>query len=264
MDTTHKFNPSKLNQTLCAVCYRTEELHGKVECESCSRVASLTNVNGMWICQLCLDKELEVVVSSPTSQVEIQSTPITIANEINTDHRPTEIQNQSINKLGSQAISRSEEFFNARTIAIADRWKSIQLDETINAENKHYELAREVREHFLHMKNVLFQAVEVQLECAANQKADQVYLNTLASKLREEERVKLHLQNIDYIPPTIPKSIPKGPKLSKDDKIAADYARIMNIPIETARRLINNKLKEVTGFTCTCKETPGLCKIHVK
>lgn len=268
MDTTHSFAPSKLNQSLCAVCYRTADLHSTKEneptCESCNNTGVLTKLNDVWMCESCHTREVQSLLEprATTETVLVESVE-NINKEIERDHRPTDIQNSALNKLGSQSISRSEDFFNARTTAISERWKAIVADDTIGAENKHYQLAREVREHYLHMKQILFQAVEVQLECASNQRADQVYLNQLASKLREEERTKLHLQNLDYEPPKVPKSAPKTPRLSKDDKIAADYARIMNIPIETARRLIGNKLKEVVG-DCTCKETPGICKLHSK
>lgn len=262
MDTNHKFNPSKLNITLCAVCYRTEEFHGKlVTCESCSNVNELKLVNGIWMCPNCLSRELEVVSVSIPSQPQ-SDTVQSISSEVSNDHRPTERQNEAINSLGSQSIKTSEDYFNARTKAIHTRWIEILSDSSIETEQKHYTLAREVREHYLHMKSVLFSAMEIQLECASNQRSDQIYLNQLAGKLREEERIKLHLQNIDYVPPSIPKAGPKTPRISKDDKIAADYARIMNIPIETARRLISNKLKEVTGAECTCSSTPGICKIH--
>lgn len=240
----------------------------KPVCESCSNTGTLTNVNGIWLCADCMSKELEtasqpkpIVDSNPSGPDFVKSAIGYISNTLNKDHEPTTLENLAINKLGSQAITKSEDFFNARTMSINERWKEIVADDSINAENKHYVLAKEVREHYLHLKNVLFNAVEVQLECAANQRADQIYLNTLASKLREEERVKLHLQNIDYVPPAVPVSKPKAIKVSKDDKIAADYARIMNIPIETARRLLNSKLSEVVG-PCTCSSTPGICKVH--
>jgi len=262
MDTTHSFKPSQLNQSLCAVCYRPENLHGKnVECESCSRTGGLVKHGNSWLCPVCLNKESEI--PSESGIVEVIENAETITKELNKDQRPIQLEHSAINRLGSQSITRSEDFFNARTKAINERWKEIVADDSIKGENKAFTLAKEVREHYLHMKNVLFQAVEVQLECAANQRSDQIYLNQLASKLREEERVKLHLSNIDYVPPSIPKSTPKAPRVSKDDKIAADYAKIMGIPIETAKRLLGNKLKEVIG-ECTCKETPGICKLHSK
>jgi hypothetical protein len=238
-----------------------EGLHGKtVECESCHNTGSLTLINNIWLCDDCFSRELQSQIPTKIEPIVEKSTVQSIATEIISDHRPTEIENSAINKLGSQSISRSTDFFNARTVAINDRWKDIIADDSIGAENKHYQLAKEVREHYIHMKNVLFQAVEVQLECVSNQRADQIYLNTLAGKLREEERVKLHLANIDYTPP-VPKAAPKSVRLSKDDKIAADYAKIMGIPIETAKRLLGNKLKEILG-DCTCKETPGVCRVH--
>lgn len=263
MDTTHPFVPSQLNQSLCAKCYQSIDKHGStVTCESCSNSGVLEQLNGIWMCESCRTKEVQALLEPRAIPSAKTLTFQALANEVSNDHRPTDTQNSAINKLGSQSITRSEDFFNARTIAINDRWKAIIADDTISNENKHYTLAREVREHYLHMKRVLFDAVEVQLECASNQRADQVYLNQLASNLREEERVKLHLQNIDYTPPT-PKSAPKAPRLSKDDKIAADFAKIMNIPIEQAKRLISNKLRDVIG-ECTCKETPGICKLHSK
>jgi len=259
MNTSHPFVPSQLNQSLCAKCYQDESKHGKVVCEACNNVAVLQQVNTMWICPDCFEKELSVVPES--SKSEEKETTESIAASIGSDHRPTELEHSASNRLGPSAISKTEDFFNARTTAMSDRWKQIVADDSINTENKHYSFAKEIREHYLHFKSVLSQAIEVQLECSSAMQADQVMLNQLASKLREEERTKLHLQNIDYTP-VIPKKVPKTVRMSKDDKIAAQYAQLMNIPLETAKRLLFNKISEVTGNECTCSATPGLCKIH--
>jgi hypothetical protein len=215
------------------------------------------------MCPDCLEKELHAPTYTERIEKEKEENFETVTNEITSDHRPTELEHSATNKLGSQSISRSEEFFNARVKPMNDRWLEIVADESINAENKHYQFAREIREHYLHMKRILGEAIEVQLQCASEMRADQVFLNQLSSKLREEERVKLHLQNIDYTPPSVIKT-PKKIKVSKDDQIAASYAKIMNIPIETAKRLLAAQEMKVTGIKCTCKETPGICKVHVK
>ncbi len=279
MDTTsHRFKPSQLNISLCAVCYLTEDRHGSlVTCESCSNEAKLTNVNDIWLCPECLSAELETPKSIQINEITkpeidekfVQSAVSYMGNEINkpimipgeTIPRDTaEIEHTALNTLGSQAIQKDTDFFNARIKPINDRWQEIQADSSIpNLEEKHYQLAKEIREHFIHLKGVLFTHVQSQLECIAEMRADQVYLNSLAGKLREEYRVKLHLANIDYVPPTPKKAATV--KVSKDDKIAAGYAQLMGIDLATAKRLINNKLREVVG-ECTCSETPGICKIH--
>lgn len=286
MDTTHSFIPSQLNALLCARCYQSESSHGNaVECQACNSLSKLTLANSIWLCETCLSKELEVIPTPVDTDKDKRESlpnklPFTVSaisyigNELSKDHTPIEKQNEALNALGSQAISNSEDFFNANTKAIDNRRLELSSDSSkelitqvmsksncTEIEAVHYQLAKEVREHYLHLKEKLFKVNTEQLEVSTKMRSNQVYLNTLASKLREEFRVQLHLQNLDYTPPTPSKTKPKTIKLSKDDALAEMYANLMNIPIETAKRLIANKLRS-EGLDCTCKETPGICRFH--
>jgi shikimate kinase len=49
--------------------------------------------------------------------------------------------------------------------------------------------------------------------------------------------------------------------MSKFDKQLESYAKALGIPVEQARRALEAGLKK-QGYSCTCKETPGICKVH--
>lgn len=265
----HKFTPSIMKPSVCAGCYKPENhvYHtGERECESCSKVAKLKEMNTVWLCPECFDKEIEagpvkkIVEKNPTTEIAVEE------RKIIADHKPVQLEQEAIDKLGSSAIKKAEDYFNANTKSMNERWLEIVADASIpevghlNVLSKHEQFGLEVKNHFLHIKKVSIQAVDIQLQCAAEMRSDQVLLNQNASKMREEIRTKLQLSNIDYVP-TVAKPA-KPVKVSRSMSVAEMYAKTMKIPVEVAQRILDNKLKEVTGVPCTCKETPGICKIH--
>jgi len=83
-------------------------------------------------------------------------------------------------------------------MAIIERKKLIDSNPSI--ENKPYFLANELIEQFRHNKQVIFEANETIIKANNEQKAIQVYLNNLANSLRQEEREKLKISDINYKP----------------------------------------------------------------
>lgn len=286
MDTTHNFIPSPINSTLCAVCYLPLTKHQLVKsnptitnCESCNSDSKLRIMNGMWLCESCFSRELETPSQKiPQVIAEPKSVLTEVTDELNkpigspdsTSARSlNELEHSTVDRLGYSAIKTAEDFFNVQMKSIAARWAEIVADDNIpvvsdktSIPTKHEQLAIEVKALMLHDKKHLFEAMQSQLEHIEHLKASQVYMNQLAGKLREEFRVKLKMENLDYIPASVPKNAPKAIKLDKS--AAGLYAKAMGISKEQAQRIIDNKFKEVTGLTCTCQETPGICRVHSK
>lgn len=217
------------------------------------------------MCASCIERNDSIPVpeehapnkENPISEIrELEST---IRNEIR-NHEATAIEKESIDTIGATAIKSSEDFFNAHTVSIVERSKSIYSNSDIPPEQKHYEVAKFVIADILHLKKVLVETASIQLECSSKVRADQVYLNTLAAKLSAEHRSKLHLESPNYEPKKPPTTIPRA-RVSKFDKAVESFAKAMNIPVEQARRMMEQGLK-AKGIICTCKETPGVCKVH--
>ena len=264
----HIFIKSHLNKSICILCKRTEVMHGELaECESCGATGPVEIFKNQQIalCAACYDREVNTVIpprpeptlvitTEPKDEVEEMSV------EINKDDNPTTLENEALNRMGSNSIKSTMDYFNARTMAIVSLKAEIEKDETVT--DKRFELARNVRDHFKHMRKVLFEAMEVQLQCASEQRADQAYLNTLANKLSKEAKEELHLESPNYEPKKAPTNVSIKPKQSKFEKQLESYAKALNIPVEQARRALEAGLKK-QGYICTCKETPGICKVHV-
>jgi hypothetical protein len=231
------------------------------ECESCGNTGPVDMVNNMMLCALCQDRENNVIPAEP-KPIVIETSVESEIKEVINDNSPTSLENEALNRMGSNSIKTTMDYFNARTTAIEELRKQIEADDSVSKENKHFELARIIRDHFKHMRRVLFEAMEVQLQCASEQRADQAYLNTLAAKLSREAKEELHLETPNYEPKKPPVSrTTSGPRMSKFDKQLESYAKALGIPVEQARRALEAGLKK-QGYSCTCKETPGICKVH--
>jgi uncharacterized coiled-coil protein SlyX len=140
------------------------------------------------------------------------------------------------------------DLFNAATIAIAELKKSIDSDETIT--NKPYALAVELQNRYSHYKQVIFELNEKVVEASNQQKAIQIYLNNLANTLRQEEREKLKIQDINYKPRAVRTVSAKAIKLSKkklDTKELRKYAAELGVPEFTLRMVAIQKGLDATS-----------------
>lgn len=237
----HSFLASALDSAKCQKCARDEKAHGKeAQCEACPNIGECEIFNNILMCRSCLQKEYDLA----RAQVELKNEVII--------ERAKEIDDK---------VQTKYDFFNAETVAIEDLRKAIDADEKII--NKPFELARLVKERYLKHRVALFEITEKQFELIERRKAEQIYLNGLANKLRAEERETLKIQDVTYTPEPIKvgSKTPKRVKLSADEAIAANYAKLMKIPIEKARLLISQNLKTL-NVDCTCASTPGICKLH--
>jgi hypothetical protein len=142
----------------------------------------------MLLCKVCWDKEAQIPINAVLKEARDIDTQV----ELRTD------------------------IFNAKTKAILDIKAAIDSDETI--ENKNLKLAEILKARFLQFRTVIFEAQQKIVDASNEQKAIQIYLNTLANQLRAEEREQLQLQNINYKPAQVkPAKTPK-PKVRKLDK----------------------------------------------
>lgn len=125
----------------------------------------------------------------------------------------------------SQKIDNSIEvrsdIFNAKTQAILDLKAAIDNDVAI--ENKPYALAEVLTTKFKHLTGVIFEASDTIMDANNEQRAIQSFLNTFSNQLRNEEREKLKIADINY--PVLPVKAPGVKKIkttgTKQTKIPA-------------------------------------------
>jgi hypothetical protein len=242
------------NSTLCGKCHYDFFSHSEYAiCDSCNMTAGvepISTVNGktLLLCDNCTLLEQNA-----------------IKNEIIEQKTAEEKNSEIIKKLKDiikydETLTTSAQFFNAGTIACVELKKIIDSDDEIPVSEKHFKLTELIKARYSNNKKILFSAKQIEIETTSDNRAIQYFLNDLASKLSKEESERLHLANIDYVPVVAPKSVPKV-KMTNDEKLAQIYAKGMKIPIEQARVLVKSGLKDM-GVSCTCVETPGLCKLH--
>ena len=92
----------------------------------------------------------------------------------------------------------STELFNAETTSILDIKKLIEDDDAII--NKPYHLAETLKNRFMKNRELIFNLQKQIADENTKQRAIQSYLNTMANQLRNEEREKLHIADMNYQP----------------------------------------------------------------
>ena len=164
------------------------------ECEICPKtdVEITLRYGNMWFCDECW--ATEVKTTSENMSPENQAARVNEVNSRNSERLAAKAN--EIIRNDDNSIEVRSDLFNAATQAIIDMKKAIDERE----ENKNYVLAEQLKNRFEHFKKVIFDAQELIVSAGNEQKAIQVYLNNLANSLRQEEREKLRIQDINYKP----------------------------------------------------------------
>lgn len=200
------------------------------ECDYCERTDSIRQIGDNFVC--------------PEHIGELNKERIS-ANEVLRQSR--DVDNR---------VQVSADIFNAATVAIVELEKAIDDDVAIT--NKPWAKAQVLLDRFQHFKNVQAQANQTIIEATNHQKALQTRLNVLANDLREEEREKLRLADLNYKPRNI--KIPvtaKTIRLSKqkiDNVALRRYAAELNIPEFSMRAIAIQKNLSADGVYKLMKE----------
>jgi hypothetical protein len=263
----HSFQSAKWSAKACNICARPESLHGNdVQCECCLNKGPIEIIGKIVMCSDCQERHKNTEVHGPSLE---QKEKLSLEQVLNQVDRIVETQaivnkdGESVKNIIDQAIQGNikqyTDFFNATIPNIAELKEIINADESIESENKHYALMSALKRRVQYLSMVLFQTRNAQIEMSGEIKSIQHYMAETIPMLRMKLRAEFALNTPNYTPQVI-KSAPKPRKTaqSASDKMAESYAKIMKIPIEQARRMIDNKLRD----DCTCSETPGLCKVH--
>ena len=104
------------------------------------------------------------------------------------------------------SLQLDTDIFNANTVSIQELKKAIDDDANIESvEDKRFKLAAVLVERVSHYKELITGKKQEILEASSLQRSTQQYLNELANKLRQEERDKLKLADLNYEPKPIKK-----------------------------------------------------------
>jgi hypothetical protein len=187
----HKFLVSTIDSTICSKCKRVEPMHGpEAVCEACPNVGPVEMFGDMALCRECIAKEMETAIAyqAPELQearLQAHNATLALARQIDT------------------SVETRTDIFNAATISFDEIRKAIETDENIPQDQKNFKLAETVKERFEHYKKIFFEHNEIAVNAATNQRAAIQYLNTLANKLKAEEREKLQIADMSYKPQAV-------------------------------------------------------------
>lgn len=204
----HSFISSQLDSAKCARCSYDEISHtNRATCECCSNSGEMNIAFGMLLCESCADKERAL-------QTEHK------ANEQNRvlEYNKTVSERLAEIKANDNGIELRTDIFNAKMASIVEIKSLIESDSTLSEQEKVFKIAETLKMRHEHLSGVIFRAKNEIVESGNEQRAIQVELNLLSNKLRQEERDKLKLSDINY-QPSKPKLIkPRAPSVKKFDK----------------------------------------------
>lgn len=139
-----------------------------------------------------------------------------------------------LQKNGNQFETRLEvqtDIFNAQVISIHDLKLAIDADESVT--DKHFTLAKALSDRFVLLQDLIVGARADILAAETKQRAIQTYYIELSKKLRQEERDKLKLRDLQYKPAEVKTVTPKKVSTKKADKEEAiKVANESGVPLQ--------------------------------
>ncbi len=216
----HPFVASHANANICGRCKFPLIAHtNDAECEACGNKAAVEiRYGNMLMCAACWEKELALKNEPMESGVTVVQSE--------------DIQNKILieSKHIDSSLEVRQDVYNAETIAIVDIKKAVYEDEAIT--NKPYVVAERLLDRLTHFRKIGFELNEQIQNNNNQQRALQQELNSLSNTLRNEEREKLKLADINYKPNQIkpraikPISTSSTSKRAKIDKVALKKAAV--------------------------------------
>ena len=203
----HSFIPSQIDVTQCAKCHYDVISHTTMAtCEVCSNSGNMEIFTDMLLCSSCIEKEIQTAkeYQSPElqeSRLNESKGVLTIGNLVDKA------------RAIDYSIQVRTDIHNAKTLAIEEVKKSIIADSNIAGEQKQFEFAKYLTEHFTHLQKVAFEHQEAVVNTQNEIRVVQQTLNQLANSLRAEEREKLKILSPNYKPGAV--KAPAKPRVSK-------------------------------------------------
>ena|SRR6516162_1107880 len=249
----HSYIASADGTDRCSKCKFPSAAHSnEATCECCPNKGPVEiRYGNMLMCDACWNKEQSLKAANNTP--EKQQERVTRSNIL------TSAAIEASRAIDNAVQVRSD-LFNAATVSINELKQLIDANTEIT--NKPYAIAEELLTRLRHHQKVMFEAQETVVNSSNNIKAIQIYLNTV--NLREEERKKLQLQDINYQPKklSLGKAVKdiklKGPRTRGiDQKELKKYAEELGLSPFTIQMIVAQK-------GCTVEEAANLLRRTIK
>jgi hypothetical protein len=221
----HTFTTSQLNPKECATCRRGIMDHLRTaKCESCDAIGECNVIDNILMCESC---EREHLLATK----EVIETKIADAQSVIAEAK----------KIDS-TIRYNGDFFNAKTIAIAEIKETIWKDDSIPKEEKQFKFQSVIAARYENLKQVIFKLDEQKHDATVEQLAITKTLRDLGTELRDEIRAKIKEVDSTYVPVKIKPKI-KAAKKTPMDRMIEALALMKNISHDEAAILIKKGVK---------------------
>jgi hypothetical protein len=174
--------------------------------------------------------------------------PICIQKELDAARKASEEDIKTVGEIRVQAMNSVIEcraqFFNAHTSAIMQQKEEFyNSNPELSDEVKRYKFSELLNEQIQNYKRAFFEVNETALKISNEMRATITYLADFADQLTNEQRERLQIANINFNPVPIKVKDVKLPlvKLSKEEQTIRNYATLMKISVEDARKRILGK-----------------------
>lgn len=211
----HTFQPSIQDNELCRVCTFDLESHtDQAECESCGNKAECdVKFGNILMCKVCGDRD-----DALRNDVKKEEEKLRAVNAHATIERARVIDDNI------QVVS---DIHNSQTVTIKELKDSFEADDSIPEGQREWKLAQFLDTRYKHLTSLIAKRNAENQKDSVERANIQLYYNKLARKLRDEERAKISIQDINYTPKE-PEKIkqPKAPRTKTYDK--AELIRFSN------------------------------------
>lgn len=237
----HKYQPSALDATKCGYSHCNRGLMAHTDmasCEACPNIGPCDIWADMLLCVSCHAKE--VAITNEYQSVEKQAERLEVyQNGVEIKRNETIINSRIV----LDNIHTPGDLMVADTVSIKEIKESIASDDSIPTDQKLFVECSTLDYHIKRLKQVIFEKNKETMTLHMNQRDIQTYLNTQTNKLREEEREKLKLVNIEYNP-GVSKPKPKSEASKKkafDKAELVHYANELNVPMSALQMICVKK-----------------------
>jgi len=207
------------------------------------------------MCESCALREVEI--QTELSDQVISESSHSYAPVLDHDNRVTEL----VNRL-SKEIPIDARQFHVQEISSIVSVENELAGLIPDKDERAFKLAEIVNDRLEGFKKNLFELKKIEAELRTDMITDQRYLNHLVPSLRAEARKQFAQFDISY-QPVSPIKVISAPKvrMSASDRAMNSLATMLGITPEQARKQFES-VALTKGITCSCKETPGMCKLH--
>jgi hypothetical protein len=247
----HTFKSNTSNPAICIKCSKDVVAHSEfATCEICKKFPCVVDiyeqVGDYAICDGCFASEVEAQLTNGSKK----PLPEPIA-RIEADF----VANKPVNGQRDYSLedlpTNGTEFFNAETISHVKLHEKIMNDDTIPKDDKWVFYVQQLQARRSHLQTVLKEAVDILNETRSRLSSADRDINLVSSKLRADEKAKLKIADINYIPAAAPKKV--AARTTEKNKVVINIAQIFCAPRDAKGNFIWNELTDEQREECLVK-----------